>query len=96
MNIKEIESYGYRMVTREEFLEGGVAVEAFSGSPDCSPEELDVLHAGILKKLRDRVEGVRGSHVLFDPRDDEDGWLAVGTPDEVVQAFAEWIEEGAA
>jgi len=72
-----LESEGYRLTTYDGFMRGAVDFHTYSG---CQQPHVNARqkHDEIREALRERAAAFDGTHVVYDPNSDEDGWLLVG------------------
>lgn len=90
--------YGLRLTTLALFLKGEIDICASTGATSMTPGETAASHNEIAKGLQARAEKtlarnpkLRGPDVwvVYDPYDDDEGWLMVGPRAKIV---AESIE----
>lgn len=73
-----LEDYGYRIRTYEGFMSGAVDFHGLDGCQHMSAAEIQRQHDETRENLRKRASLHEGTHVVYDPNDDGDGWLLVG------------------
>lgn len=91
--MKTVENNGYRVRTYEGFMSGAVDLHSLDGCPHMSPSEIRAHHDSVREKLRARAAEFEGSHVVYDPSDDEDGWLLIGDEAEIRQLTEQMIRD---
>ncbi|UTC28517.1 hypothetical protein GURKE_05150 [Brevundimonas phage vB_BpoS-Gurke] len=84
---------GYRFRRRADFFEGRFEINAFSGAPSLTPDEIAARHEAIKAALIVRATQYAGPWVVFDPSADEDGWLLVGPRAEIAAETAQMIAD---
>jgi hypothetical protein len=88
-----LENHGYRVRTYEGFMRGAVDFHSFDGCRHLSAEEIRAHHDATREALRERASKFDGSHVVYDPNDDGDGWLLVGDEPEIRAATEQMIRD---
>lgn len=86
-----LEQHGYRICTYEGFMSGAVDFHGLDGCQHMSPAEIREHHDQVREALRERAAAYEGSHVVYDPNDNEDGWLLVGAEEEIRSATEKMI-----
>lgn len=89
---RKLAERGYVIVARETFLTGDITIHAFDGAKGLTATEIDDRHREILRELRARAASWEGSHVVYDPYADGEGWLMVGEADEIIEFSVPEIE----
>ena len=85
---------GFRLVTRDHFLQGVIEIAAFTGATSITPAEIEEAHADIAAEMRGRVLQYPGQYVIYDPHDDGEGWMLVGDdPHALLFQTAQMLEE---
>jgi hypothetical protein len=78
MTMDILEANGYRIRTYEGFMSGAVDLHSLDGCQHMAAAEIRAAHDAIREELRGRAAQHDGTHVVYDPSDDGDGWLLVG------------------
>jgi hypothetical protein len=78
-----LEQHGYQVRTLEGFLTGAVDFHALDASPNMTAAQKRASYDETREALRTRAAALEGSHVAYDPNDDGEGWLVVGSESEV-------------
>lgn len=71
------EKFGFKIVDRATFF-AGPGIQCFAGAKHVSAEVIAEQHALADKELMERAAEYPGAYVLYDPEDDQDGFMLVG------------------
>jgi len=88
-----LEKCGFRIRTYDSFMSSVVDFHGLDGTPNLTATELRQHYDTVREALRKRASAFDGSHVVYDPNDDEDGWLLVGDENEIRTITEQMIRE---